>query len=105
MGKYYETKHDAYNLKFINSAIDGKSVVVDETDTPFLWIDKESGKVSFGGKYFNLYKEQRLLEVLLEFVYTSSDYVNYNFDDVDYKEKFEKILQQFEKLNEDFKIK
>ncbi|MGE7928836.1 hypothetical protein [Lysinibacillus xylanilyticus] len=36
-------------------------VVVDESDTPFIWFDKETAKVSFGGANFRLYKEQRQL--------------------------------------------
>jgi len=44
--KYFETKHDAYNLKFKEHEVfEGKLVVVDESDTPFIWVDEETGKV------------------------------------------------------------
>lgn len=57
-----ETKHDAYNLKFKEHEVFAdKLVIVDEDDIPFLWIDKESKKVSFGGRYFEIYKEQQLV--------------------------------------------
>lgn len=56
------TKHDAFNLKFKEHEVfTDKLVVVDEDDIPFLWIDKESKKVSFGGRYFQIYKEQQLV--------------------------------------------
>lgn len=57
-----ETKHDVFNLEFKEHEVfTDKLVVVDEDDIPFLWIDKESKKVSFGGRYFNIYKEQQLV--------------------------------------------
>lgn len=57
-----KTKHDAFNLKFKEHEVFAdKLVVVDEDDIPFLWIDKESKKVSFGGRYFQIYKEQQLV--------------------------------------------
>lgn len=56
------TKHDAFNLKFKEHEVFAdKLVIVDEDDIPFLWIDKESKKVSFGGRYFEIYKEQQLV--------------------------------------------
>ena len=62
MGKYFGTKNDAYNLKFKEHEVfEGKLVVVDESDTPFIRLDKETEQVSFGVAYFRLYKEQRQL--------------------------------------------
>ncbi|MEH6945057.1 hypothetical protein [Bacillus sp. JJ722] len=53
MGTYYETKHDAYNLKFKEHEVfKDQLVVVDESDSAFLWLNKDTGKVSFSGKYF-----------------------------------------------------
>jgi hypothetical protein len=42
---------------------------------PVLWIEKDTGKVSFGGKYFHLYKEQLLVEALDKFVCIASRYL------------------------------
>ncbi|MCY9549333.1 hypothetical protein [Lysinibacillus xylanilyticus] len=43
MGKYFGTKNDAYNLKFKEHEVfEGKLVVVDESDTPFIRLDKET---------------------------------------------------------------
>lgn len=105
MGTYFETKHDAFNLTFKEHEVfEGKMVIVDESDTPFLWIDKETGKISFGGKYFLQYKEQRLLETLLEFVYTTQSLMN-NVDIDEVKEEFVKNLIKFEEIQHDFAIK
>jgi len=99
MGRYYDTKHDAYNLKFKEHEVfDDKLVVVDESDTPFIWLDKKTGSVSFGGKYYHLYKEQRLLEVLMEFVYATADYVHGTDEDYDKMERAEKLLRMFDDL-------
>lgn len=105
MGKYFETKHDTFNLKFKEHEVfDGKMVIVDESDDPYLWIDKESGKVTFGGKYFLQYKEQRLLETLLEFVHTTHRLIeNVDIDEV--KADFVKNLIKFEEINNDFALK
>ncbi|MFJ8511374.1 hypothetical protein [Lysinibacillus xylanilyticus] len=48
-------------MLIIYEVFEGKLIVIDESDTPFIWLDKETGKVSFGGAYFRLYKEQRQL--------------------------------------------
>lgn len=70
------TKHEAFNLTFKKHEVfKGKLVVVDTEDIPFLWIDEATGKVSFGGKYFKLYKEQLLIETLMNFVYKATEYV------------------------------
>jgi len=54
--------HYDYNLKFKEHEIfEGRLVVVDESDTPFIWLDIETGKVEFRLAYFRLYKEQRQL--------------------------------------------
>ncbi|PAE27882.1 hypothetical protein CHI07_16920 [Paenibacillus sp. 7884-2] len=104
MGTYYETKHDVFNLRFKEHEVfQDKLVVVDESDTPFIWLDKETGKVSFGGKYFNLYKEQRLLEVLMEFVYSASDYMHGTDKEIDWMERTEDLLKMFDSLQDDFK--
>ena len=101
MGRYYNTKHDAYNLKFKEHKVfDDKLVVVDESDTPFIWLNKKTGSVSFGGKYYHLYKEQRLLEVLMEFVYATADYVHGTDEDYDEMERAEKLLRMFDDLQE-----
>ncbi|MGG3798003.1 hypothetical protein [Metabacillus fastidiosus] len=70
------TKHEAFNLTFKpHEVFKGKLVVVDSEDTPFLWLNEATGKVSFGGKYFKLYKEQLLIEALMNFVYSVTEYV------------------------------
>lgn len=105
MGNYFETKHDAYNLKFKEHEVfEGKLVVVDESDTPFLWLDKETGKVSFGGAYFHLYKEQRLLETLHEFVEAAVNLVN-ETEGCDHKIAFQRCLQKFDEVEKDFRNK
>ncbi|QJI52453.1 hypothetical protein [Psychrobacillus phage Perkons] len=104
MGKYFETKHDALYLTFKeHEEFEGKMVIVDESDTPYLWIDKETGEVSFGGKYFLQYKEQRLLETLLDFVYTTQSLMN-NVDIDEVKEEYVKNLLKFEEIQRDFAI-
>lgn len=105
MGTYFETKHDAFNLTFKEHEVfEGKMVIVDESDAPFLWVDRESGKVSFGGKYFLQYKEQRLLETLLEFVYTTHRLME-NVDINEVKAEFVKNFIKFEEINRDFALK
>ena len=105
MGKYFETKHDAYNLKFKEHEVfEGKLVVLDESDTPFIWLDKDTGKVSFGGAYFHLYKEQRLLETLHEFVEVAVNLVN-DTEVCNHKMAFQQCLQKFDELEKDFEIK
>lgn len=105
MGKYFETKHDAFNLKFKeHEVLEGKMVIVDESDTPYLWVDKESGKVSFGGKYFMQYKEQRLIDTLLEFVYTTHKLLE-GVDIEEVKAEFIQNLIKFAEINRDFEIK
>lgn len=43
MGTYHETKHDAFNLKFKEHEVfKDKLVVVDESNSAFIWIDKET---------------------------------------------------------------
>ena len=38
--------HYDYNLKFKEHEVfEGKLVEVDESDTPFIWVDEETGKV------------------------------------------------------------
>jgi hypothetical protein len=64
-----ETKHTAHNLKFIDhpTFID-QFVIVDAQGDPFIWINKHTGAASFGGKYFILFKEQLLVEVIGRFI-------------------------------------
>jgi hypothetical protein len=105
MGNYYETKHDAFHLKFKDHEVfKDKLVVVDDTDTPYIWLDKESGKVSFGGKYFHLYKEQRLVEALKKFVYIANEFVNGKNDEhIDYTKRFKEAIAFVEEIEQDFK--
>lgn len=99
MGKYFDTKHDVFNLKFKEHEVfTDKLVVVDESNTPYLWLDKESGKVSFSGKYFHLYKEQRLVEALKSLVYAVHEFVERNDEIVDDKEMFEHFVGRFERV-------
>lgn len=105
MGNYLETKHDTYNLKFKEHEVfKDKLVIVDESDSAFIWIDKETGKVSFSGKYFHLYKEQRLLETLTRFVYLASEYLDGDLEDADLKRRMERNLKKFEELQSDFEV-
>ncbi|GIN71153.1 hypothetical protein J14TS2_16280 [Bacillus sp. J14TS2] len=106
MGRDIETKHTAYNLRFKEHEVfEDKLVVVDESDTPFIWLDKNTGKVSFGGKYFRMYKEQRLLEVLYEFVYAAADYMHGTDEEIDWMARVESLLKKFDELPEEIKIK
>lgn len=42
MTESIKTKHDAFNLKFKEHEVfKDKLVVVDDTDTPYLWLDRE----------------------------------------------------------------
>jgi hypothetical protein len=111
MGTYYETKHDAFNLKFKEHEVfKDKLVVVDESNTPFLWIDKDTGNVSFSGKYFHLYKEQRLVEALKRLVYAVDEFVSRTDEIVQdsdelthFEERFQRALSFVEEIEQDFK--
>lgn len=112
MGTYYETKHDAFNLKFKEHEVfQDQLVVVDESNSAFLWLSKETGKVSFSGKYFHLYKEQRLVEALKNLVYATHEFVERKDEIVGDKEEFEHFVKRFEsaiafaeEIEQDFKI-
>lgn len=111
MGQYYETKHDAFNLKFKEHKVfEDKLVVVDESNTPYLWLDKESGMVSFSGKYFHLYKEQRLIEALKRLQYAAYEFVERTDEIVQdsdelkrFVKRFEKAISFVEEIEQDFK--
>lgn len=103
MAELFKTKHDAFNLKFKEHEVfKDKLVVVDETDTPYIWLDKETGKVSFGFKYFHLYKEQRLIEALKRFVYIADEFVNgENDENVDYVSRFKNAISFVEEIEQE----
>jgi hypothetical protein len=64
-------------LKFKEHEIfEGRLVVVDESDTPFIWLDKETGKVEFRLAYFRLYKEQRQLCIGLRLLRKASGWTS-----------------------------
>lgn len=104
MTESIKAKHDAFNLKFKEHEVfKDKLVVVDETDTPYLWLDRESGKVSFGFKYFHLYKEQRLIEALKRFVYIADEFVNGEDDEsVDYVKRFKDAISFVAEIEHEF---
>jgi len=104
MGVYAETKHDAYNLKFKKHEVFAdKLVVVDESDIPVLWLSEKTGKVSFGGKYFHLYKEQRLIEAMKNLSAVVYDFVHGENDEhVDYVRSFQKALEFADQVEYDF---
>ncbi|MGY6209707.1 hypothetical protein ACXEO8_06995 [Cytobacillus firmus] len=103
MTESIKTKHDAFNLKFKEHEVfKDKLVVVDDTDTPYLWLDRESGKVSFGFKYFHMYKEQRLIEALKRFVYIADEFVNgENDENVDYVSRFKNAISFVEEIEQE----
>lgn len=113
MGIYYETKHDAFNLTFKEHEVfKDQLVVVDHTNTPFLWLNKETGKVSFSGKYFHLYKEQRLVEALKKFQYAAYEFTE-RVEEIasdkkeleHFVERFKKAISFVEEVEQDFKKK
>lgn len=94
----YKTKHDAYHLTFKNHEVfEGQMVIVDESNTPYLWIDKETNKVSFSGKYFHLYKVQRLVEAMKRLAYAAFEFVERNDEIIDDKEEFEHFVERFKR--------
>lgn len=98
MGEYLETKHDVFSLKFKEHEVfKDQLVVVDESDTPFLWLNKETGKVSFSGKYFHLYKEQRLIEALKGLVYAAYEFVERKDEILRDSDEFAHFVKRFEK--------
>lgn len=112
MGTYYETKHDAYKLKFKEHEVfKDQLVVVDESDTPFLWLNKDTGKVSFSGKYFHLYKEQRLVEALKRLQAVAYEFIERKDEIVQDRDELEHFVKRFgcaisfvKEIEADFKI-
>lgn len=100
----YQSKHEAFNLQYKEDEVfKDVCVIVDQSDIPVLWIKKETGKVSFGGRYFHLYREQRLIEVLDEFGEIAFHFVNEkNHEHIDFAEKFKKALEEKKELEMEF---
>lgn len=109
------TKHDIFKLTFKEHPVfKDKNIIVDSEDDVVLWIDKETGETSFGGKYFKLYNEIKLVETLMNFVYASHDFLDVHSEEEGnvelLKERLEKALDKFDSVfvNEgswDYKIK
>lgn len=98
MTQYFKTKHDVFHLKFKEHEVfKDQLVIVDESDTPFLWLNKDTGNVSFGGKYFHLYKEQHLVEALENLVYATYEFVERNDEIVDDKDELGHFLERFKR--------
>lgn len=94
----YETKHDAYHLTFKNHEVfKNQMVIMDESNTPFLWIDKETNKVSFSGKYYHLYKEQRLVEAMKRLAYAAYAFVERNEEIIEDEEELEHFVERFQR--------
>lgn len=75
MGQF-ETKHTAFNLTFKEHPVfKDQQIVEDSAGDVFLWIDTDSGKVSFGGKYFQIYNEQKLVQAMKNFAYIAHEFV------------------------------
>lgn len=75
MGQF-ETKHTAFNLTYKDHPVfKGKQIIEDSAGDVFLWIDTDSRKVSFGGKYFQIYNEQKLVQAMTNFAYIAADFV------------------------------
>ncbi|MDE8676426.1 hypothetical protein [Priestia aryabhattai] len=112
MEQQYSTKHDAFNLKFKEHEVfKDQLVVVDESDTPFLWLNKDTGKVSFSGKYFHLYKEQRLIEAMKRLSYAVYEFVE-RIDDIEsdkqelvhFVERFKDVLDFVNQVETEVKL-
>ncbi|WP_289136312.1 hypothetical protein [uncultured Brevibacillus sp.] len=71
-----ETKHTTFNLVFKEHAVfKDKQIIEDIAGDVFLWIDKDTGKTSFGGKYFRIYDEQKLVQALDSFTNIAHDFI------------------------------
>lgn len=100
----YQSKHQAFNLQYKEHEVfKESSVIVDQSDIPVLWIKKETGEVSFGGAYFHLYREQRLIEVLDEFAEIADRLIHgKNHEHINFAMKFEKALEAKRTLEMEF---
>ena len=74
MGQF-ETKHTVFNLTFKPHLFEDKSIIEDSAGDVFLWIDKATGATSFGGKYFKIFNEQKLVQAMTNFADIASEFV------------------------------